>query len=175
MAIRKKDTIICLVISLVGLLAALVVLYMRLTVPYWQCSEVYKRYAHVEGVRATYIKNFPVNDTLTVGVTLLEATTDSGWVRLQEDFGLPVIPKEKEATFCGDSNRVSLKKYPKSVPLLIDGDTLAKDVIAISRYKHKIAYFEIQNRVHIELISHKHYEDNVSNDNLKKSNHEENN
>ena len=47
------------------------------TVPYSQCSEVYKRYCEVEGIRATYLKDYRLNDTVTVGVTLLEAETEA--------------------------------------------------------------------------------------------------
>ena len=167
---KRTNLITLLTCILIAVVAVVAIRYPR-TVPYEQCSEVYKRYSRVEGVRATYIQDFRVNDTLTVGVTLLEATTDSGWVTLQEDFGLPVIPKEYEAEFCGDSNKVTVK----SIPLYTDGDTLVDDIIAISRYKHTIAHFVIQNREQLKLIIHKQCDDNTRNDYLKYSNHEEDN
>ena len=171
----KKHNVIIIILCVVAVLVAVLVKRCPRTVPYEQCSEVYKRYSRVEGVRATYVKDYRVNDTLTIGVTLLEATTDSGWVTLQEDFGLPVIPKEYEAEFCGDSNKVTVKSFPKSIPLYTDGDTLVDDIIAISRYKHTIAHFVIQNREQLKLIIHKQCDDNTRNDYLKYSNHEENN
>ena len=58
-------------------------------VAYWRSSEVYRRYCEVEGVRATYIKNFPLNDTLAIGVTLLEATDSAGWEYLLQEFKIP--------------------------------------------------------------------------------------
>ena len=60
--------------------------YMSGVVPYRKCSEVYKQYSKVEGVRATYVKDYRVNDTLTVGVTLLEATDSAGWAFLVDTF-----------------------------------------------------------------------------------------
>ena len=36
-----------------------------------ECSEVYRRYEGLEGIDAAYIKNYRVNDTLTLPVTLL--------------------------------------------------------------------------------------------------------
>ena len=57
-------------------------------VPYRKCSEVYKQYSKVEGVRATYVKDYRVNDTLTVGVTLLEATDNAGWTYLTKSFNI---------------------------------------------------------------------------------------
>ena len=173
----KKSSIyiIFVLVVVAAIVAGLAVRYVPSVVPYWQCSEVYKRYSKVEGVRASYIKDYRINDTLTIGVTLLEATTDSGWVVLQEDFGLPVIPKEVEEFFYGDSNRVSVKSCPKSVPLYTDRDTLADDIIAISFFKREMVFFEVQNRAQYKSILNKQCDDNVRNDSLKYSNHEENN
>ena len=153
---KHKVRIINIIILVIIVGGSLAVRYLPGWVPYWQCSEVYKRYKDVEGVRATYIKDYRVNDTLTVGVTLLEATTDSGWAVLQEDFGLPTIPKDYETLLCGDSNRVSVKGFPKPAPLYISGDTIEDDIIAISRYKRIIAYFDIQGNGQLESILVEH-------------------
>ena len=134
---------------------------MSQTVPYSQCSEVYKRYSEVEGIRATYVKDYRVNDTLTVGVTLLEAETDSGWARLQEDFDLPAIPKEYEKYFYGDSNNVAMKDFPKEKPLYLGDDTIVNDWIAISFYRRTICHFVIKSEDQRRLIMHKHYDDNL--------------
>ena len=160
---KRTGFITLMTCILIAVVAVVAIRYPR-TVPYEQCGEVYKRYSKADGVRATYIKDYPLNDTLTVAVTLLEAVTDSGWVRLQEDFELPIIPKEFEEIFCGDSNRVTTKNYPKSVPLYIDGDTLMNDLIAISYYKHSICHFAISSKEKKDLIMHKHYEDNINHD-----------
>ena len=168
----RKHNIICLIICLLGGVVGVLLKVMPRTVPYELCSEVYKTYSQIGGVRAAYIKDFRVNDTVTVGVTLLEATTDSGWAVLQEDFEVPAIPKEYEAIFYGDSTRVTVKNYPKNAPIYVDGDTLKDDILAISYYKHAICHFEIQDKVQSGLILHKHYDDNIRNDNLKHSNHE---
>ena len=171
----KRTSIVTLCLCVFVAVVMVVAVCMQRVVPYWQCSEVYKKYSRVEGVRATYVKDYRVNDTLTVGVTLLEATEDSGWVTLQEDFGLPVIPKEYEKFFCADSNKVSLKFFPKKEPLCLDGDTLLNDVLAISFYKHTIAYFEVKNRMQSDLFICKQFGENEKNDIYNYSNYEENN
>ena len=150
--------VLVFVVIIGGVLA---VRYLPCVVPYWQCSEVYKRYHKIEGVRATYIKDYRLNDTLTIAVTLLEATTDSGWVTLQEDFGVPVIPKEYEKYFYKDSNKVSVKYFPKSVPLCADGDTIANDIIAISRYKHAICHCIIQDDKQRKAFMNKQFDNNL--------------
>ena len=160
---KRTNLITLLTCILIAVVAVVAIRYPR-TVPYEQCSEVYKRYSSVEGVRATYVKDYRINDTLTIGVTLLEATTDSGWAALQEDFGLPVIPKEYERYFCEDSNKVSMKSYPKKNPLYLERDTLFDDLIVVSRYKHTICHFEIKDKGHSDLILYKQYDDNIKSD-----------
>jgi hypothetical protein len=158
---RKIHDYICVAICVVTVAVVLCIKYVPRAVPWEECSEVYKRYSRVEGVRATYVKDFRVNDTLTVGVTLLEATTDSGWAALQRDFGLPVIPKEYEERLCGDSNRVSHKFVSKSVPLVSDGDTLSNDLITISYYKQTICHFVIMSKEQKKAILYKQFDDNI--------------
>ena len=60
------------------------------TVPDSKCSELYRRYSDVPGIEATYVKDYPVNDTLSIGVTILQATDSTGWGRLQKGFSVPM-------------------------------------------------------------------------------------
>ena len=162
---KKKAIIIVLIaMLLLGMLACL--LWPRV-VPLEECSEVYRRYEGLEGIDAAYIKNYRVNDTLTLPVTLLEATTDSGWARLQKDFGVHEIPKEYEDLFYADSNKVSVKKYinPEN-PL----DTQSDDLVATSRYKRAICYFEIQNEEQREIMLNKLIKDNMKINNYEQVN-----
>ena len=85
----KRTSIVTLCLCVFVAVVMVVAVCMQRVVPYWQCSEVYKKYSRVEGVRATYVKDFRVNDTLTVGVTLLEATDSAGWEYLLNAFGEP--------------------------------------------------------------------------------------
>ena len=154
----KKRTRILLTVLICSILVggALVYRYMQYVVPYWQCSEVYKRYHKVEGVRATYVKNYPVNDTLTIGVTLLEATTDSGWAMLQRDFSITPIPPEVINLI--DSNSVDLwlaskRDYSRHKDSILSNNYL----IAASRFKHKIAIFDIWSEEQLDAIYYYHF------------------
>ena len=160
----KRNKLICVVLFVTVVVAMLAWGYLARVVPYWQCSEVYKRYSRVEGVRATYMKDYRINDTLTIAVTLLEATTDSGWAVLQEDFNVPVVPKEYEELFCGDSNKVSVEGVPKKVPLYFGEDTIYNDLIVTSRYRRTIAHFVITSREQKRLIINKHLDDKLKNE-----------
>ena len=74
------------------------------TVPLDECSPVYRQYEGHEGIEATYMKQYPVDDTTFVDVTLLHATTDSAWVSLCHKFITPEIPDNvKEKIIYGNS------------------------------------------------------------------------
>ena len=127
----------------------LAVKYLPGAVAYWRSSEVYKRYCEVEGVRASYVKDYPVNDTLTVAVTLLEAN-DTGWERLMEDFRIPDALREI-AEAATDKNKVwtrtVLKGHPEekvSVATFTDGEW-KYDMVAMDFTLHKIALFDLNN------------------------------
>ena len=158
---KRTDILVIATCCVLAVVAGFTLKHCQRTLPERKCSQVYQRYAHVEGIQAAYIKDYRINDTLTVAVTLLEATTDSGWAMLQEDFGLPVIPKEYEERFVGDSNRVSIKKFPKDIPLFLDGDTLTDDLIIVSLYKHTICHFVIHSDEQFRTIMFKHLDDNT--------------
>ncbi|MBR3487820.1 MAG: hypothetical protein IKH33_00735 [Bacteroidales bacterium] len=160
----KRTDYITLLICLLAVGVALVVVRCPRTVPWEQCSEVYKKYSQMDGINAAYIKDYRINDTLTVAVTLLEATTDSGWAVLQEDFNVPVVPKEYEELFCGDSNKVSVEGVPKKVPLYFGEDTIYNDLIVTSRYRRTIAHFVITSREQKRLIINKHLDDKLKNE-----------
>ena len=57
------------------------------TVPPERASELYRQYASNPHVTASFLKDFRVNDTVTVDVTLLEAKDDEGWEELREMTG----------------------------------------------------------------------------------------
>ena len=94
----------------------LIYLHFSRTVPWKECSEVYKKYSRVEGVKATYIKDYRLNDTLTVGVTLLEATDSAGWAYLCGEFNiLPgMIEAAEEDSTTDVWTRKILKGHPES-------------------------------------------------------------
>ena len=114
--LSRKDRAICILIVVVVVGCVVVARYLPPAMAYWGSSEVYKRYSRVEGVRATYVKDFRVNDTLTVGVTLLEATDSAGWAYLCGEFNiLPgMIEAAEEDSTTDVWTRKILKGHPES-------------------------------------------------------------
>jgi hypothetical protein len=131
----------------------LAVKYLPGAVVYWRSSEVYKRYCEVEGIRASYVKDYPVNDTLTVAVTLLEATDSAGWERLMERFGAPddMIETVKSNP---EARKAWVRMAPKGHPEemveggMQGGDTeeWGYDMVAISFEPRAIAVFDVKSK-----------------------------
>ena len=91
-------TLICLLLIVMGLLTTLST---RFPMP-WQCSKLYWQYWGQEGIKASYVRDYPVDDTTLVDVTLLHATTDSAWVKLcQETFSYNYPDSIKEEILHG--------------------------------------------------------------------------
>ena len=110
---RELGKSILVIVVVMGVAVAAKYLYGA--VSYWRASDVYKQYCDVEGVRATYIQDFRVNDTLTVGVTLLEATDSAGWGYLLEAFNeTKEVGEVAEESI--EKNKVWARLSPKGHP-----------------------------------------------------------
>jgi len=81
----KRNAIIYMGIMLL-LLAAVTVWKMRPAPA--EGSELYQRYKDMPGVRVGFIKDFPLNDSLTCDVTTFEALTDEGWEWMLDSLGV---------------------------------------------------------------------------------------
>ena len=142
---RKRNILlltILVVIAVVG--GMLAVRYLPGIVPESQCSEVYRRYAHVPGVEAAFVKGFPINDTLGVDVTLLHAADSAGWVYLIVAFGLPteVLETVKESSEFNIWVWRSPKNEPeKRIILSSQNKDSILEIVVISFAEHQIGIF----------------------------------
>ena len=118
----KKEWPIKVLATVVVVGVALAVKFLFCAVPYWQSSEVYKKYKDVEGIRASYVKDFRVNDTLTVAVTLLEATESAGWEYLLQKFNASQDEKNTADTSI-NTNKVWVRLASKGHPEEIIGSS----------------------------------------------------
>ena len=110
----KHSWIIVTLCSLLIIAGACLMLMPR-TVPIDQCSDVYRQYQGQEGLEVSFVKQYRVNDTTAVDVTLIHATTDSAWVSLCEEFIPDEYPYEfKEPLLYGQA--VSQWTVSKTAP-----------------------------------------------------------
>lgn len=121
------------------------------TVPMEECSEAYRRYADSEHVVAAFLRDFPVNDTVCVDVTLLEARDSLGWERLQKDFNVTPPPPEVMAII--DSNSVNMWYAPRrDYSLPKDSCLLNNDILALSYGKKTLSIFKLDTESQIDAI-----------------------
>ena len=156
----KRFWIRCTVALLLLFVGILFVGMLPTIFPSLYVSEVYKKYADDEHVAATFLRNFRVNDSVEVDVTLLEARDDEGWERLQKDFNATPPPPEVIEILGENSDEVWVWLAPKSnYALPIDSVMLNNDVLSISFEKRQICIFAIENEQQIKAVSIHQFEE----------------
>ena len=143
----KKWIIAFVVLTAVGVGCVAWWHYVR---PQQQVSDLYRHYEHADGIAASYIHNYPVNDTLSLDVTLLEATSDCGWQTLCSDFAISKVVEEMlqikhEAVFCRQVNRHDYTQ-------VVLGDSPDAELLTISCATKTLAIFHTCNKNDIRAV-----------------------
>lgn len=147
---RKRHYIILAIVA-VGLLVCAAVVLRPRQLPLEECSQLYRDYADNPHVTVAFIKDFPVNDTLRVDVTTLQATTDSAWYALLQDFG---APEELIEMYKSDREFFEGKKAKVVTMFSIDKNNLRKRVpfndpdsriVKVSYEKMSLCVFNTEN------------------------------
>ena len=112
-----------------------------------ECSELYRTYKDTPGIDATFIKDFHVNDTVYVNVTLLQATDSAGWEMLISDF---MIRRE---SLTGSSNHVFFRLAKKGhSDRQIDTVAGNNDLIVTDDGIQTISIFHLNNKTNSRSI-----------------------
>ena len=149
---RKKWLITVLLGLLIMGVGAWVLSWPR-NVPFSQCSEIYQKYAGNPDIDASFIKDFRINDTIAVDVTVLKAKDSSGWETMLADFEIHTPPPNFMQRISNGEDIISCK-------FILDNDTThisssgtrTKAIIAISRIKHTLTFFNITQKSHKQAI-----------------------
>lgn len=155
---KPKQFLLPAIIFLAIVLVALAVRLWPRTVPFDQCSDVYKRYAAVDGVDATFIKDYKVNDTVFVDVTLLEATDSAGWTTLKKDFEVPNPSPNVQQFIDNGEDLIYVKLIPKSTTTDTLLNSYPNNVLAISHLNRTLTVFHIKNKEELNAVRHYNYD-----------------
>lgn len=150
----KKHHYITLAIVLVGLaVSASFFLFPRQLSPE-ECSAEFLCYKDVEGIDASFVKDFPVDDTLAVDVTTLQATDSVGWETLKKDFHAFPLPENNQKKIDQGIDVISIHLAPKTDPTLpMDTtDLLNNNVVAISRLHQTVSIFNVTTRAEMDAV-----------------------
>jgi hypothetical protein len=151
----------------VGVSAAIT--YWRHTVPLAETSEVYRQYRHQPGVRAAFIRQMPINDTLRLDMTLLEAEDSAAFAALLIKMGkseeyirdMATLRTMYEKMDNGYDIRFSgrcLRGSPSAPP---DEDQTKNEVVSFFPVRKCVAVFHTSNETEIKTVLHLSYTDKI--------------
>ena len=126
-------------------------------------SEVYTRYADTDGLNVVFFKDYKINDTVFVDVTLLEAKDTTAWEELCKDFDIASItqfPVEFRESLTA-SNSYSLRVIKDSTDTDC-GVEYSRNVIIFSYPKMSMCIFHNMNYKQYNAIVDKNVK-NISN------------
>jgi len=130
--------------------AAIGVVVWRHVLPMRSVSDLYRHYEHADGIAASYIHNYHVNDTITLDVTLLEATTDSAWQALCSDFAITnIVDTIKQIAPDVVFSRLVNRHDYSQVAL---GDSPDAEILAISCDTKTFSIFHIHDTTEIHAV-----------------------
>ena len=127
----KRRLPILLLLALLGVGAVVVCKYWNGLFPLGDTSEVYRQYRHLPGVRAAFIRQMPINDTLRLDMTLLEAEDSAAFADLLIKMGkseefvqyIMSIEQEEEDRFTGkDEQNNIVVVFPNKKTVVVMGE-----------------------------------------------------
>ena len=119
------------------------------TVPPDKCSDVYRQYKDTPGIKASFIKDYPINDTTTIDVTMLQAQDSATWVDNLKQ--LHKIGKEEEF----NPQKISFKILPYSES---PTDTCTKIMVVGYSVDLTIGVFYMKNKQQFDAIFDKYFD-----------------
>lgn len=119
---KKRFWLIIAILALVEALVCYIAIQWKYIFPSNEVSEIYARYEKVEGIDVSFVKDYKVNDTVFVDVTLLEATDSMGWATLKKDFEIPNPSPDFQQRIDRGKDLI----YTKKIPKVTVADTLKK-------------------------------------------------
>ena len=94
---KKRFWLIVAILALIEAVILCVALQWKYIFPSREVSDLYTRYEKVDGIETSFIKDYKVNDTVFVDVTLIETKDTALWDSLCKDFDISLFlmyPKE---------------------------------------------------------------------------------
>lgn len=155
---KKRFWLIIAILALVEALVCYIAIQWKYIFPSNEVSEIYARYEKVEGIDVSFVKDYKVNDTVLVDVTLLEATDSVGWATLKKDFEIPNPPPDFQQFIDNGEDLIGVKVIPKSTTTDTILDSYSNILLAISHLKCTLTVFHIKNKEELNAVRHYNYD-----------------
>ena len=156
---KIKSLLCAAAFVLLAVAAVLVVKYWHHTLPAEECGEVYCRYSNRDDLKVSFLKDFRINDSVFVDVTLLEATDSVGWNKLVEELNLVTPDSASQCDLDKGMDLIFLKQVKKdnySQKAITPSGNV--DVLATSYLKKKVTVFHTKNRNEKYSVFHYNYD-----------------
>ena len=161
---KKRFWTIVALLALVETLVLYCVFQWRYIFPSHEVSDLYTHYEKVEGIDASFIKDFRVNDSVFIDVTLLEAKDSAGWATLMHDFAVPEPNAEWQAFIANGEDLIfSHILTPDDYPISISKDTILFDMLAVSYYSQTLTVLHAKNDQEKISIIHHNFQESINN------------
>ena len=135
---KRRWTITLLLLPVV-VLAVLFLTRNLHTVPPDECSDIYRQYKDTPGIKASFIKDYPLDDTTTIDVTMLQAQDSIIWKNLY----VQILKLNKPDIH--NSAKVAFRIIPKeNQTSQTDNELLNKNLAAFSKDDLTIAFFHLE-------------------------------
>jgi hypothetical protein len=108
---------------------------------------VYRLYVNNPSIRASFIKDFRINDSVSVDVTLLEATDSVGWNTLVTDMNLGIQDSSTRSDIANGMDLITVKQVKKGVyskPIATSSGNV--DIVATSHLRKEVSIFHSKDR-----------------------------
>ena len=155
---KKRFWLIIAILALVEALVCYIAIQWKYIFPSNEVSEIYARYEKVEGIDVSFVKDYKVNDTVFVDVTLLEATDSVIWTTLKKDFEVPNPPPDDQQFIDNGEDLIYVKVIPKSTTTDTILDSYSNNLLAISHLKRTLTVFHIKNKEELNAVRHYNYD-----------------
>lgn len=159
---KKRFWLIIALLALVEALVCYIAIQWKYLFPSNEVSEIYARYEKVEGINVSFVKDYKVNDTVFVDITLLEATDSVGWVTLKKDFDIPNPSPDFQQRIDTGKNLIYTKKAPKSTITDTSQNSYPNDWLAISHLNHIIIVFHTQNDDETHAVIYRNFDNSTN-------------
>lgn len=119
--------------------------------PDYQRGFLYQHYANRDGFLYQHIDNYALNDTVTVSVSLVEASNDSAWAVMKWE--LPSVFPQEDAYQYFRSRTISIKYVDKKDPR--EGGSTEEgrhDISVVEHHSRTLFIFEIENKYQETII-----------------------
>ena len=160
---KKRFWLISAILAVIEVLLLVAFYQWKYIFPSNEVSDLYRHYADVENIDATFIKDYKINDTVFVDVTLLEAKDSAGWAALKHDFAVPELNDECQAYINNREDLIfSHNLTPTDYPISIPKDTILFDELAVSYYSQSITIFHAKDDNEVLAILHHRYQESIN-------------